>query len=347
MKLLLRSCASILLGAALLYPAPARAAEPSAADRETARALVIEGRQKLGNGDHEGARKAFQAAHELMGVPTTGLDLARALEKLGKLVEARTIALEVTNLPPKPREPAAFTEARPAAAALAEQLEARIPALELRIAGPPEGAAVLVRVDGEVVPPAALSFPRKVNPGEHTVEASVKGFSSERRAVSVPEGKTVPVEIRLAPLAAAETETATPKHTLAPAPAPPDSGDSGGGGGAPVWAWAAGGAGIVAIGIGAYFAVDHFSVRGEVEERCPGGACDPSVYSRAEVDALRARWNRDVVLAVGLGAAGLAGVGVAIWGFTSGSSKKEGDDAAMFLPWAARGAFGADYRGVF
>src|SRR5262245_1107365 len=100
MKLLFRTAAPILVcAAALLSPAAALAAEPSAADRETARTLVIDGRKKFGAGDYEGARKAFQAAHEIMGVPTTALDLAKALEKLGKLVEARTVALEVARMP--------------------------------------------------------------------------------------------------------------------------------------------------------------------------------------------------------------------------------------------------------
>lgn len=343
MKLLLRTCAPLLLSAAaLLCPAPARAAEPSAADRETARGLVIEGRKKLGAGDYEGARKAFQAAHDIMGVPTTGLDLAKALEKLGKLVEARAIALEVTRIPAKPREPEAFTEARPAAQALADQLEARIPALEFRISGPPEGTAAQVLVDGEPVPPAALSFPRKVNPGEHTVEASAEGFGSERRDVTAAEGKTVPVEIALTPLPGATASA--PQGGAGPAP------DSGGdrGPSAPVWAWVAGGAGLVALGVGGYFAYDHIKVRGEVNDHCPDGACDAKAYSDDDVSALQARWNRDLGLAIGLGAVGLAGVGVAIVGFTSSSSKaKESDGAAMFLPWASPGGFGAGYRGVF
>lgn len=338
MKLLLRTAAPILVcAAALLQPAAALAAEPSAADRETARTLVIEGRKKFGAGDYEGARKAFEAAHEIMGVPTTGLDLARALEKLGKLVEARATALEVTRIPAKKREPQAFTEARPEAQELAEKLEARIPALELKIEGPPADA-LEVKVDGEAVPASALSFPRKVNPGSHTVEASAAGWKSASREVSADEGQTIPVELTLEALPK-ELAPAQPAPD-GPTPPPETSRDT------PVWAWVAGGVGLAALGVGGYFAYDYISVRGDVEDACPGDVCTPGTYSADEVEGLRSRWNRDLGLAIGLGAAGLAGVGVAIVGIVTAPEKTEAAEAG-FTPWASPTGFGATYRGAF
>ena len=106
-KQVLPTCAALLFsGSALLaWPLAAHAAEPSASDRDTARALVIDGRAKLAAKDHEGAYKAFKAAHAIMGVPTTGLDLAKAEEALGLLVEARTTALDVTRMAPSRRSP--------------------------------------------------------------------------------------------------------------------------------------------------------------------------------------------------------------------------------------------------
>jgi hypothetical protein len=77
----------------------ALAAEPTAADRETARTLLIDGREKLSAGDAKGALQSFQAAHAIMGVPTTGLDLARAQAALGDLVGARATALGVASPP--------------------------------------------------------------------------------------------------------------------------------------------------------------------------------------------------------------------------------------------------------
>ncbi|EYF04498.1 Hypothetical protein CAP_4466 [Chondromyces apiculatus DSM 436] len=325
----------LLCAAAQLLPATADAAEPSAADRETARGLVIEGRRKFDAGDLEGARKAFQAAHDIMGVPTTGLDLARALARLGRLVEARAMALDVARMPVKPKEPEAFTEARPAAATLAEELEKRIPGLEIRVKGPSEAAAIEVRVDGEVVPQASLSFPRKVNPGTHAVEAEAQGFEPARKEITAAEGATIPVELTLAPLPGGVSIGASSSTS------PADVSD----GPVPLWAWIAGGVGVVALGAGVYFTIDHVGARGDVDEGCPKGACNPEAFTADDVDALHARWNRSLGLAIGLGALGLAGAGVAVVGFTTG--RRRSVDTTGFVPWAAPGAVGATYRGAF
>src|SRR5262245_39056748 len=50
-------------------------AEPTAAEKETARALVKSGREKRASGDLKGALADFQAAHAVMHVPTTGIEV--------------------------------------------------------------------------------------------------------------------------------------------------------------------------------------------------------------------------------------------------------------------------------
>src|ERR1700712_2316495 len=77
----------------------ARAA-PSAAERDTARALMDDGDRLLANAKLPEALERYRAAHAIMHVPTTGVDLARVQARLGLLVEARATAMEVGNLPP-------------------------------------------------------------------------------------------------------------------------------------------------------------------------------------------------------------------------------------------------------
>jgi len=96
--------------------------DPTPAHRNTARSLLIRGRAELAAGDAEAALEAFQAAHAILGVPTTGIDVARAQLALGLLVEARDTALEVMRFPVGPGEPAAFTDARTADAEMAGKL---------------------------------------------------------------------------------------------------------------------------------------------------------------------------------------------------------------------------------
>jgi hypothetical protein len=181
--------ASLLLSAA----SPAYA-DPSQADRDTARNAVIAGRDKLNHGDPHAALELFQKAHAIMHVPTTGLFLARAQEALGQLLHARATALEVTQIPLVPDENQAFTDARKAAAEKIEQLDKRIPSLVLRINGAPR-EALLATVDGTRIPMAELSSPRKLDPGPHEVVIKAPGYPTVRRTVTLKDGEAAPVEV--------------------------------------------------------------------------------------------------------------------------------------------------------
>jgi hypothetical protein len=151
----------------------------SAADRETARSLMDEGRSRQQKGDLKGALAAYNGADAIMHVPTTGLAVARTQAALGLLVEARDTALGVTRIPAVPNEPAVIAEGRRAADALANELAPRIPTLTISVkAGP--GVTPEIAVDDVSVPYAALVAPRRVNPGHHVVVAKVG--SVERRA---------------------------------------------------------------------------------------------------------------------------------------------------------------------
>ena len=79
---------AILAGVAAILGARAAAAQSTAVDRETARALMREGRELRDSGDLASALKQFEAANGIMHVPTTELEVARTQAALGLLVEA-------------------------------------------------------------------------------------------------------------------------------------------------------------------------------------------------------------------------------------------------------------------
>ncbi len=169
---------ALLLAAA----SPAQAQQPrgpSASDRETARALMDDGRTRTQKGDLKGALLAYSGADAIMHVPTTGLAVARTQAALGLLVEARDTALGVTRIPVTPKEPAVVGEGRKQADELANELAPRIPTLTIAIKIPP-GFDPEVTVDDTAVPFAALVAPRRVNPGHHTIAA--KAGTVERRS---------------------------------------------------------------------------------------------------------------------------------------------------------------------
>jgi hypothetical protein len=58
-----------------------------------------EGDGKFAAKDYAGALKAYEAAHAIMQVPSTGLPLAKAQLERGLLVEARDTLLQITRHP--------------------------------------------------------------------------------------------------------------------------------------------------------------------------------------------------------------------------------------------------------
>ncbi|WP_437278073.1 hypothetical protein WME90_43760 [Sorangium sp. So ce375] len=335
----------------------ALAAEPTAADRETARTLLIDGREKLSAGDAKGALQSFQAAHAIMGVPTTGLDLARAQAALGDLVGARATALGVAASTAAPNEPEAFAYAREEAEKLAEELAGRIPSLFIRVTGLPAGASPKVTVDGVVIPPQALGFARKANPGQHSIDVEAPGHAPERRTAELKEREELAVEIQMKPAALPGGPAPGGAGQGADVRLPPGAGEAtrpakdGAGRPAPAWAWISGAVGVASLGAAIGFAVDYATVRGIASSECPEGACDPRRYDEERVADLEARWNRDAGLMIGFGAVGAVAASIAVVGFAFPLAEKanaapRARESIAVVPWIG-GTLGGAVQGTF
>lgn len=174
--------------------------QPSVADKETARSLMDEGVDREEVKDYAAALKAYEGAHALVGLPMTGVAVARMQAQVGLLLEALDRAVEVKLMPKKPGESAAYARARKEAAALADALPARIPAVQVLVSGAPEPA--VIEIDGAVLPAAAADLPRKLNPGRHVITASAPGFEKVSVEVEVSEGATLAVRLALKPVEA-------------------------------------------------------------------------------------------------------------------------------------------------
>jgi hypothetical protein len=176
-------------------------AAPTEADKATARGLMVQADAHFEAKQYAEALRLYKAAHNLMGVPTTGVGEARAEAALGQLIEARATAIAVTRIPEQPGEPKVFAEARAAAQALVDDLDRRIPALLVKLPNLPTSASVSLAVDGEavLVPQGRAPLPRNVNPGAHRIVVTAPGYEQSTREVQVPEGKTTEVVIELQP----------------------------------------------------------------------------------------------------------------------------------------------------
>jgi hypothetical protein len=329
----------------MLATAPSAFAEPSAADKETARSLMTEGRAARDKGDLQAAMKAFVAADAIMHVPTTGLEVARAQVALGQLVEARDTALRVTRIPERAGEPAPFKQARQAAAALNDDLESRIPSVIVHLKDVPDGATATVTIDEAPVPLEVIGQPRKLDPGRHNIVAKA-GMAEGRQEVDLAErdAKDVTVEL-LSP------EGATPATTEAaggsqPTEEPPAERSTA----SKVMIW--GGFGVAGAGlvVGSITGMLTLSKTNSIKSNCNGNNCPSSQYG--DMDSAGSLGTISTVSFVAAG----AGLAVGIVGLLIGPSTPaptptapaqpaENEKNARIEPWIGVGAVGL--RGRF
>lgn len=311
------------------------AAEPTPTDRETARSLMKEGDGYLNQQDAEQALRAYQAAHALMNVPSTGVAVARALTALGRLVEARDVALQVVRSPMRTAEPAVWARAREEAALAARALEARIAGV---IVHAPPGSRVAI--DGVTLAESAVGLVRKVDPGAHVIVVSAPGLAEVTLEVTLAEGETREVSPELEPITEpsppARRPTRQPSVTMDPPPArPAQSSDSTTG-----RVLLVGGASAAALGlvVGSVSGAMAMSRTAELQRSCPTAGCPAS--RQDDYDAAH-RWATVSNAAFAVGVVGLA-VGTYGYFVSSSSPTRAPVNAGVSVEPAA----GLEFAGV-
>ena len=171
------------------------AAAPSAQAKEQARHLLDIGDAKMLEKDFAHALEAYLAADKIMGVPTTGMAVAKASIELGKLVEAHDLLLRVSRFKPEDA-PDAFVAAQKEAAALADQIAPRIPSLTIKLKDATI-SELKVTIDGTSIELAGLGFPFPVDPGEHQVVASAPSYIDAKAPATLAEKEMKTVELEL------------------------------------------------------------------------------------------------------------------------------------------------------
>jgi hypothetical protein len=273
----------------------------SAESIATAKAAIVEARELRAKGDLRGALPKFNAAYALVPTPLTGLDYGSTLAQLGQLVEAGEVLASAAKLPGEATENDVHRKARERCVELASELKLRIPTLVLALRGAPAGAIPRVTIDGREIPAAATSVPQRLNPGHHTVNATVEGRTSSHVEVDLAERATKQVELDLS----------------LPAQASPDQEHAAvlqnttqrGLGERRILALVVGATGLVATGVGASLNLSGKSSYDEAAGRCANGLC-----SRADADAAGRAATLGTVGAVVMvaGVLTLAG-GVVLW----------------------------------
>jgi hypothetical protein len=200
----------VAMGALLAALAGAQtAAAQTPSERLSARHLMDDGDRYTEKKEFAEALRVYVAAHAIMRVPTTGIEVARTYAALGRLVEAREAALEVAASTPHPNDPKPFAAARREGAELAAQLDKRIAILRIELAGA-DPASVRTSIDDHELPAKAIAQPQRVNPGRHMVRVRAAGSEPVLRQVDAYEGTSTVVRIELE----------TPAVAAAPPPRP-------------------------------------------------------------------------------------------------------------------------------
>ncbi len=308
-------------------------AQPSTdpATRSTARKLANEGLALSKQGDYAAALEKFNLADSLVPAPTLGLEAARCLEKLGRLVEASERYLEVTRVVLPKSAPAVHRQAQLEALEARERILPRLPMLEILLHGP-RGKGIQVLVDGKEIPLAALGTARPIDPGKRTIVVK-REDTTVTKEVEINEKARVALEIDLPPLPP-EPDVLSP---------PPGAGAT-----QRMWGWVAlgvGGGGLVMSAISGAVAL---SLDGSLVEQCGEDRLCPADKATLVQGDISAHDISRALTTTGLiiGVAG-AGAGLTLL-FTAPSRGARGERStpkASFHPFVGPTTVGV--RGVF
>jgi len=245
-------------------------AAPTAAQRETARRLMDEGKERTRTGDKERALEAYQKAHDLMKVPSTGMTLVKAHLALGHLVEARDVALEVVRMPRERNEPGVFEKARKEAKELEATLKPRIPTVRIVVKG---GPATHVSVDEVDVAPLLLGEPVAMNPGKHTILAKNADNAEQRGLVELAERDAKEIQLTLPVPHPVLVATVPPPARVVVSETPRGGERSAA---ANVLVFGGFGLAVAGLAVGGVTGALTLSEAGSVKAQCANGICDPA-----------------------------------------------------------------------
>jgi len=229
------------------------------------------------------------------------------------------------------------------ATALATGIAPKLSRLRLEPAAGAAPAAMAITIDGAAVDGAALGTALPVDPGEHLVQASAPGRISWSNKVLVgPAADLQTVQIPELAVDPRATQAQPSKAATVQAPAAPVADAEPTEAAVAPWAWVVGSIGVACVVTSVVLRVDQSSASSSIDDRC-GSARDacPLDY---DFQPDRSREQRDFGLFVGLGAAGLAGIGAAVVGIATSLASPASHTAAQ--PWQLAPLVGRDLGGV-
>jgi hypothetical protein len=286
-------------------------------DRAGARAAASQGIKAFKAGRWEEAADLLTRAEALVHAPTHLVYLGQAEEKQGHLVKAREAYLKITREILAPNAPKAFKKAQADAERLLAALEPRLPYVNVSVT-PEDVQELAVTMDGAPVPGALVGVSHPVDPGEHTFQATAKGWEGDPVTIDLGEGERKDVEVTLRQTEAALADETAGEGTDTGAGATTGEGGnvaaaSGESGAMSPWTiggFVGLGVGAVGLGMGTYFVLDAASSRDKADKLCtlPGGGCPLDQKGKVDsYDSDADSSNKLAVVGFVVGGVGVAG----------------------------------------
>jgi len=325
---------SVLL-ATLLFAGSALA-EPTAADRATARTLAQEGQDALDAKKYSVSVDRFSRAESLVHAPTLLLGLARAQLGLGNLVEAQENYNRIIREGVAPGAPKSWAKALADATKEVQVLAPRIPWVTINVTGPSGPQVVL---DSTPVPAASLGVRRAVNPGDHTIKAFADGYLPSSRSISLVEGQTLSVTLDLEPAPAPPTPP--PPADMTPLAPMPETTKSSGAGTRKTLMFVSYGVGAAGLIVGGVFGGLAMSKKSHLDKVCviDGNHCPKDEASN--VDTYRTMGTVSTIGFITAGVGAAAGT-ILLLTLPRGASTQSGStgQVSAFIGWESAGVKG-------
>ncbi len=276
-----RGLCAIALCGLLAVCAEARAAEPDDATKNAARDLAQRAAEAYEAGDHAAAQDLFHRAYALVRAPTLSLREARALEKLGRLVEAVEAYVRTTRTPVDPAAPEVFRQALSEAAEELAQLRPRVPRLKITVEGA-DPSGLEVTVDGKPLRRELIGVSTPIDPGAHSI-AGTAANGSGAASVTLKEGEETSIVLRIEPGKTQGSAAAQPASQKLGGESPAvDRGTT-----QRTWAIVSFAAGGVGLGVGVVTGLMATGRHSKASESCPENRCVAGSPGADDVDAFR------------------------------------------------------------
>ena len=307
------ACAFVVASGVLLASGPARAGDPAAA-----REQVKLGYQLAQEGKCEEAIPHFVESLKLDPKAITLINLAACEEKTAKLADALGHWVEARARAQTEGNTAIQEEAEKKAKAL----ESRIPKLTIVLAGATPDAEV-VR-DGVALGAASMGVPLPVNPGAHTLVVRAKDHEDTSENVTLVEGESKRVELKLGAEKKAGPSVPAPGEKEGPA------------GETSPLVYVGFGTAIAGVAVGSIFGIMTLGKGSDAKTKCPAGACQ----DQAALDDAQSGQTLGTISTIGFIVGGV-GAAIGVYGLVWGKPKASTSLAVSVGP------MGGGLRGTF